>query len=194
MKSVMKIFGNINGPSSPRRRAFWIPAFAGMTLCLCCLLLSGCGFHSVYGSHSANGSTVSEELNKVAIDPIPEHVGQQLRNDLIDRFYGKGRPSQPLYHLSVKIGISEEDLGLLVNATAALAAVHVNGAYVLTDANGTELIRGDVTSSATYDKLTSQYGTLAARDSAVERTAREVSEQITARLSLYFAERPATSP
>jgi LPS-assembly lipoprotein len=154
--------------------------------------LSACGFHSVYGGHSSDGSPVSEQLNQVAIDSIPDRTGQMLRNDLIDRMYGKGRPALPAYHLSVTLRTSQEDLGILANATTALAAVHAFGDYTLKDANGKTLTKGSAQSTASYDKLTSMYASQAAQDGALERTVREVSEQITARLSLYFSEKPTT--
>jgi LPS-assembly lipoprotein len=133
-------------------------------------------------------------MNQVAIDPMPDRPGQMLRNDLIDRMYGKGRPAQAAYHLGIKLRIAEEDLGLLTNATSALSGLHVYGDYALTDAGGKTVLSGGVHSMATYDKLSSQYATLAARDGAIERTMREVSEQITGRLSLYFAEQAAAPP
>lgn len=158
------------------------------------LLLSACGFHSVYGSHSDDGSPVAEQLAQIAIDPIADRSGQVLRNDLIDRMYGKSRPAQPLYHLATQVTISVEDLGTLENATTALSSVHFNVHYTLTDTNGKNLVTADAGSTALYDKLSSQYGTLAAHDSAIERTAHEVSEQMVARISLYFAEKKPATP
>jgi len=154
--------------------------------------LTACGFHPVYGGHGSDGSPVAEQLNQVAIDPIPDHPGQMLRNDLIDRIYGKGRPAQPIYHLSIKLRVVDEDIGVLANGTTSLADVHTIGDYALKDASGKVVANGTVESLSSYDKLTSIYSTLAAHDSALERSLRETSEQLTARLSLYFSERDAT--
>ena len=155
-------------------------------------LLTACGFHPVYGGHGSDGSPVAEQLNQVAIDPIPDRPGQMLRNDLIDRMYGKGRPAQPIYHLSIKLRVIDEDIGVLANGTTSLADVHVIGDYALKDASGKTVANGTVESLSSYDKLTSIYSSLAGHDSAAERSVREVSEQLTARLSLYFSERDAT--
>jgi len=155
----------------------------------CLFFLSACGFHSVYSSHGPDGSPVAEQLSQVGIDPIQERAGQMLRNDLIDRFYGKaGRPSQPRYHLAVALRVGEEDIGTLANATTVLAAVHLFADYALKDANGKTLVHGTTSSTTQYDRLTSDYATLATHDAAIERAVREVSEQLTARLGLYFAE------
>lgn len=159
---------------------------------LALLTLPACGFHSVYGGVSADGTPVADALRQVAIEPIPERSGQMLRNYLIDRFNNSGRPDNPAYHLAVKLRISEEDLGTLANATTALAAVHAAGDYTLTDSSGTTLVSGTTSSTAQYDKLASMYGTLAAHDGAIERTVREIGEQLSARIGLYFAEQGQT--
>jgi LPS-assembly lipoprotein len=158
------------------------------------MLLPACGFHSVYGGHSSDGTPVAEELGQIFIDPIPDRAGQMLRNDLIDNFYRHGRPAAPLYILSVKLKVSEEDLGTLANATTALAAVHASGEYTLKDKSGKLLTSGISSSTGQYDKIASMYATQAAKDSAMERTVREVGEQLTARIGLYFAERKPETP
>lgn len=169
--------------------------FPRLSLLAALLLLPACGFHPVYGGHGGDGTPVADELALVSVEPIPEHAGQILRNDLIDNFNRHGRPSAPLYSLEVKLRVSEEDLGTLANATNALAAVHAYGDYVLKDKNGKTLVSGTTASTGQYDKLASMYATLAAHDGALERTVHEVGEQLTARISLYFSEhKPADTP
>jgi LPS-assembly lipoprotein len=152
-----------------------------------CLLLSGCGFSPIYGSHSGSGGPVAEQLSQIAIDSIPDRQGQILRNDLIDRMYGKGRPSQPLYHLSVKLHLNFEDTGILANTTATLTEVNTYGDYELKDLKDKVIVRGTAHSATSYSRLSDEYATLTAHDSAVQRTVDEVSNQIVNRLGLYFA-------
>lgn len=155
------------------------------------LVLAACGFHPVYGSHnSESGSPVAVALNSVAIDNIADRPGQILRNDLIDRMYVKGRPSLPTLTLSVKIRNTEEDLGILTNATATRSLMNTYGDYQLKDRKGTVLVWGTAHSTTSFDKLNDIYGTLTAREDAYQRTLNEVSEQIVNRLSLYFSEHP----
>jgi LPS-assembly lipoprotein len=164
--------------------------FYPLAVLLCVFLLAGCGFHPIYGSHgAASGSPVAMDLNNVAIDNIPDHNGQMLRNDLIDRMYGKNRPEKPLYTLKVKIHSDEEDLGILANATATRELMNMYGDYSLVDAKGDVLISGTAHSVASFDKLDEMYGTVAVRQDAYERTLHEVGEQIVNRISLYFSER-----
>ena len=153
--------------------------------------LAGCGFHTLYGSHTtSDGTPVTQELNQVAIDNVPNHEGQILRNDLIDKMYGKGRPARPAYTLVIKLHHGEEDIGVMVDATTAFTLMNMYADYDLKDMQGKVLVHGTAHSTTTFNKLNDQYATLAARETAFKNTIDEVSEQIVNRVSLYFSEKP----
>lgn len=154
---------------------------------LCLLLVAACGFEPVYGTHTANGPTV-DILNQVAIDNIPDRNGQILRNNLIDRMYSKGRPKKPLYHLKIILTSTLQDLGIQANATSTRSLLDMNASYTLTDNNQKQVLTGVAHSVTSFNKLSDQYGSLVADESAQERTIKEVSEQIVNRISLYLAE------
>ena len=154
-----------------------------------CLLLAGCGFSPVYGSHGRN-EPVSEALNSVSVANIPDRQGQVLRNHLIDRMYFKGRPEKPASALEVTLRSNEYDLGIQKDATASRRVLNLWADYVLRANDGKELIKGKAHSSVSYSKLEAQYGTLAAKENAQKRAINEVGEQIVNRLSVYFAEKP----
>jgi LPS-assembly lipoprotein len=166
----------------PLRLFLLLPAF---------LFLTACGFHPIYGSHEEEESSpVAAALNTVSIGNIPDRNGQMLRNDLIDRMYGKaGRPAKPDYDLSVQLSATEEDTGILQNATSTRSLLNLYGKYSLRDAHGKELLHGSAHSTTSFNKLDNEYGTLAAREDAYQRTTHEVSEQIVNRLSLWFGEK-----
>jgi len=153
------------------------------------LFLTACGFTPVYGTHNSDdNSPTATALNQVAIDNIPNREGQMLRNDLIDRMYGKGRPHNALYHLSIVLTEAPQDLGIQANATSTRSLLDTTANYSLTDAKGKNLLNGTAHSVTSYNKLSDQYASLIASEGASERTIKEVSEQIVNRLSLYFAE------
>ena len=158
-----------------------------------CFLTSGCGFHPIYGSHDDNPA-VAAQLNDVAIEGIPDQHGQMLRNGLIDRMYGKGRPSQPKYHLSVGLKTTEEGIGLLPNATTSLTELTLIATYTLSDASGKALMNASAHTVANYDSLQEQYATLAAQQGAYERSVNEIADQIVNRVSLYFSEGNTVKP
>jgi LPS-assembly lipoprotein len=154
------------------------------------VLLSGCGFRPIYGTHGAeSGSPVAMDLNNIAIDNIPDRDGQILRNFLIDRMYGENRSQKPAYMLHVKIRSVEQEQGILANATVTRSLLDMYGDYSLTNGAGKEVLSGTAHSVAGFDKLDQMYGTVEARKNAHARTLHEIGEQIVNRLSLYFSER-----
>ena len=164
-------------------------------LCLASVffLLAGCGFHPVYGSRDQD-TPVAAKLNQVAIDSIPDRQGQTLRNELIDRMYGKGRPHDPKYHLTVTLRSTEEGIGLLPNAITTLTELTITADYVLTDETNKEVMRATARTVANYNQLQEEYGTLAAREGAYERSLNEIADQIVNRVSLYFSEGNTITP
>jgi LPS-assembly lipoprotein len=151
------------------------------------LFLAACGFTPIYGSHE-NSGPVAEALNNVQLSNIPDRQGQELRNHLIDRMYGAGRPQKPTTKLDVSIHSTEVDLGIQQNATATRQEYNLWADYSLKDKDGKELLKGTAHSVVSYSKLAAQYGTLMTEKDAHERATTEVSEQIINRISLYFAE------
>ena len=51
------------------------------------VLLGGCGFHPLYGG--ANGG-MSDTLSSIYVEPMPDRVGYELRNTMIDLLDGPG--------------------------------------------------------------------------------------------------------
>ncbi|MDP9128037.1 MAG: LPS assembly lipoprotein LptE [Pseudomonadota bacterium] len=176
--------------SLPRRAS---RGLALLSLAFLLLALPACGFHPVYGARSDDGTPVAEQLNQVAIDTIPERMGQMLRNELIDRMYRKGRPSQPSYHLTIHLRVTQEDLGIQADATSTRSLLNMFADYALLDMKDKEILHGTAHSISSYNTLNDQYGNLAAKNAAVQRTLNETGEQIVNRLSLYFSEKPSSS-
>lgn len=152
-------------------------------------LLMSCGFKPVYGTHSSDDTPVAEQMNQVAVDGIANRQGQIMRNELIDRMYGKGRPAKPTYHLLVTLKESEEALGIQADATSTRTLMNMYATYILSDLKGREILHGTAHSISSFNTLVDEYGNLSAHNAAIERTVHECSEQIVNRLSLYFAEK-----
>jgi LPS-assembly lipoprotein len=151
--------------------------------------LAACGFSPIYGQSSAsNQPGVAAQLNQVAIDGIANRQGQQLRNLLIDRMYGKGRPQQATHRLSVVLNTSESDLGIRKDATAARAELNVSASVTLTESrSGKEVLQFNTNSIVSYNKVDAQYAALTAQKNAEERAVGDLAEKIINRVSLFFA-------
>jgi LPS-assembly lipoprotein len=159
-----------------------------------CLLVSGCGFHSMYGTHDDSDTTVAEELNNVEIENIADRNGQMLRNNLIDRMYGKGRPQNPQYHLAVNLRSFEEGIGLLPDATTSLTELNLYADYTLKDENGKDVVKATEHATATYNQLPAAFGAYAADQNAYQSCITEITEQIVNRVGLYFSEGTTIKP
>ena len=157
------------------------------------LFLAACGFQPIYGDMSHNTATASV-LNNVAIANIPDREGQELRNHLIDRMYTNGRPVNPILRLEIGLKSNETDLGLQKDATTTRAEHNLTADFVLRDMEGTALFSGTARSIVAYNKLSAQYGTVVAKESAADRSLIEVGEQIVNRIALFIAENPQKFP
>ena len=152
--------------------------------------LGACGFRPLYGG--TENSAINQQLAHIQISTIKDRIGQQLHNLLLDRLNSGGRPQKPLYNLSVKLAVSKEEIGLKFTEEATRARLTLIVNYFLTDnGSGKVLAEGGVRSVNNYNIFNSEFARLAAEENAKKRAAREVSDEIKIRLSLYFSQRNA---
>ena len=162
-------------------------SFAAALLLPLAAALSGCGFHSVYGS-SPGAQTVAE-LAQVRVNPIPDRVGQVLRNYLSDRMEPTGLTSTR-YTLDVVLGEQRADLGIQQNSTVTFSRLTLTATYILRDAaNGAVLLSGNARADNSYNQLEGGFPSLSAQDDARSRAAQTVGDEIVSRLSLYLRNR-----
>lgn len=163
------------------------PASAATALVVA-LLLSGCGFQPLYGRNSAGN--VESEFRNVKIETISGRVGQRLHNYLLDRINREGRPANPLYLLSVDLDVQQVRLGFERDDTATRGKVVVLADVRLHDiATGEVLLNRSARSTTSYNIVDSAVVTRSAELDAIDRAAREVSDEIRLMLSLYFRRR-----
>jgi LPS-assembly lipoprotein len=149
-----------------------------------CILLSGCGFTPLYGTHSAAHETgVSGQMNTIEISNIRDRTGQDLRNRLIDRFYAKGRPVEALYRLEIS-EIREDRTELDITKTADTTRTQLKlttHMRVVDLKTRSHLLDRDLTAITSYNILRSQFTTRIteqnARDNALEDLARQTELQ-----------------
>lgn len=151
-------------------------------------LLTGCGFRPLYGRKSFGA--VDAQLAQVKIATIPDRVGQQLHNYLLDRINRKGRPDRPDYLLTVHARVSIQRQALEQDRTATRAMLVFSAEFQLQDiATDRVLFTNRARSVTSYDIVTSAIATRSAELDATDRAAREVSEEIRMLLALYFQHR-----
>jgi LPS-assembly lipoprotein len=162
---------------------------AGMAILL---LLSGCGFQPVYGTRNATtGNEASAELTKVRIGNIPDRSGQYLRNSLIDRMQPHGQEKELAYRLDIVLSETLVNFGIQRDATATRGQLRLASTYSLKDTSGKVLLTETIRASPAFNILESEFGTVLSSDDARERGLRQMADEITMRLSLYFRQTPA---
>lgn len=154
------------------------------------LLVSGCGFRPLYGAKSFG--SVDTELARIKIGIIAEREGQQLHNYLLDRLNRKGRPEKPLYQLSVDLEIETVRQAFEQDETATRAKLVFTAEFRLQEiATEKVLLTNWARSVNSYNIVNSAIATRSAELDALDRAAREVSEEIRSLLALYFKHRAA---
>jgi LPS-assembly lipoprotein len=148
--------------------------------------LSGCGLHPLYSGGSSG--PVARQLAQVTVASIPGKNGWLVHNNLVDRLRATGSAA-PRYRLEVTLDDDIFGFGLRRDSQITRERRSLRARYHLTDmtTNGVVL---DATAEADagIDVVHSEYATIAAEQSALERLANDIADQIVARLAL-FAER-----
>ncbi|MEG3125061.1 LPS assembly lipoprotein LptE [Sphingomonas sp. GB1N7] len=145
-------------------------------------LLSGCGLQPLY---SGGGSgAVATALTRIEVAPIEGKSGWLMANALNDRL-AAGKTT-PLYRLEVKLEDKISGLGVRADNSVARERRTLRARYQLVDlANGTVLLDATAGSDAGIDVVGSEYATIAAENTMLERLSGIVADQIVSRIALY---------
>jgi LPS-assembly lipoprotein len=149
-----------------------------------CLILAACGLTPMYAG-GASGS-VASSLATVQVAPIPERSGWLVRNALVDRLGGE--KSDPAYRLEVELDDDLTAFGIRGDAAVTRERRTLRARYRLVDLKTGEVVL-DATagSDAGIDIVSSEYATVAAEQTAQERLASVVADQMIARLALFMS-------
>lgn len=146
---------------------------------------AGCTVQPLHGeitSATGTGGTAPAALSSVAVRPVDDRVGQEVRNHLIFLFHGgAGQPASPAYQLALTTRSTSSSSAAVTVRTSTLeptsAVQSVRGTYTLTEtATGRVVSRGSRTVQAAYDIPRQEYAALRARRDAENRAARELAE------------------
>ncbi len=162
---------------------------------LAALLLTGCGFTPLYGTIDS-GSNVGMALSEVYVDPIPERVGYELRNNLLDLFNATGRSDTAAYRLKLYLSGDEEAVVLQPNTAITRYNYQLRAHYDLIPKGGTDAVKsGDVTAFAAYNVAAAPflYATVTAQRDAQNRAASDIAERIRIDLAVYLRQAAETA-
>jgi LPS-assembly lipoprotein len=150
-------------------------------LLLVALGLAGCGLRPLY-SGGARGH-VAQALQSVEVAPIPGRAGWLMRTALQDRL---GRTGEPRYRLEVELEDRIQGFGIRPDNSVTRERRTLRARFRLVEApRGTVVLDATAGSDAGVDVVSSEYATVAAEQTALERLSHEVADQIVSRLALY---------
>jgi len=145
--------------------------------------LAGCGLRPLYGG--AQGNEIRDVLQSVDVAPIEGQSGWLVRNKLVERL-GDSQGSAARYKLVVTLDDNITAFGLRGDRAATFERRSLRARYQLVSAStGLVLLDATAGSDAGIDIVSSEYATVAAEQTALERLAEQVADQITTRLAVY---------
>lgn len=154
------------------------------------LALTGCGLHPLYSGGSAG--PVASALTRIEVAPIEGKSGWLMANALRDRLAADG--ASPLFRLEVKLDDRIIGLGVRRDDSVSRERRTLRARFQLIDlAKGTVLLDATAGSDAGIDVVNSEYATIAAENTALERLSDIVADQIVSRVALY-AQRTGAAP
>ena len=145
--------------------------------------LSGCGLSPLYGGGTAG--PVQTMLSGVEVAPIEGEAGWLVSNAVRDRIEAT-RSGELRYRLEIKLDDQIVGLGVRRDDVVTRERRTLRARYQLIDiATGQTVLDATAGSDAGIDVASSEYATIAAEKSALERLSGIVADQIVARLARY---------
>jgi len=152
-------------------------------LLLAACALSGCQLQPLYGG--GVGGPVQSTLAAVEVAPIEGQAGWLMGNALRDRL-DTGQSMSPRYRLEVRIDDSIAGLGVRRDDSVTRERRTLRARYQLVEIEtGTVVLDATAGSDAGIDVVGSEYATIAAERSALERLSQIVADQIVARVAKF---------
>lgn len=153
-------------------------------------LLVGCTLRPLYAGGSRG--QVAQTLRAIDIAPIPGRAGYMMRGALADRI--GGGDGAPRYRLEVELDDRITGFGIRLDDAVTRERRTLRARYRLVDAErGTVLLDATAGSDAGIDVVGSEYATVAAEQTALERLSEVIADQIVSRVALYISRAPAAA-
>ncbi len=147
------------------------------------LALSGCGLRPMYAG--GGSGIVATSLSSVMVAPIPERAGWLVRNALVDRLGGEAE--NPAYRLEVELDDDLTAFGIRGDAAVTRERRTLRARYRLVElGTGRVVLDATAGSDAGIDVVSSEYATIAAEQTAQERLALVIADQMVSRLALFM--------
>jgi LPS-assembly lipoprotein len=161
---------------------------AKLLLLFAALATTACGFRPLYGRTDLD-PRVAPTLSAVYVDPIPDRVGYELRNFLLDLFNATGQADGAVYRLKLTLNEREEAVVLQSNTAITRYNYTLTAHYDLLPRESTSPVKsGDVTALSAYNVAAAPflYATVTEERDAKNRAANDVAQRIRTELAVYL--------
>lgn len=162
-------------------------------LALTCLIaLSGCALRPLYAG--GGSGAVAQTLRSVDVSPIDGKAGYLVRNALIDRIR---KPQSTVAAYRLEVDLNDEITGFGVRRDDAITRERrtLKARYKLIETgNGAVVLDATAGSDVGIDAVSSEYATVAAENSALERLSETVADHIITRIALFIERPPTPTP
>ncbi|WP_309602250.1 LPS assembly lipoprotein LptE [Sphingomonas sp.] len=147
--------------------------------------LTACGLQPMYAG-GASG-TVATSLRSIQVQNIPGKGGWLVRNALVSKLGGESNATAA-YRLDVELDDNITGFGIRGDRATTRERRTLRARYRLIDlSTGAVVLDATAGSDAGIDVVSSQYATIAAEQTALERLTGVVADQIVSRLALFIA-------
>jgi LPS-assembly lipoprotein len=147
----------------------------------------GTGFRPMYGSAGIGGN-VEAKLSQVEFGLIPGRVGQRIRNELIFHGTGGGDPLPSVYRFDVTIRESVTSTLVREDGESQSQIYNLDAKFQLVRLNDKKvMLEGVSYGRAGFERYTSIFSNVRAREDAENRAAKTVAQDLKSRLAAHLA-------
>ncbi len=147
------------------------------------LMLSACGLRPMYAG--GGSGAVAGSLRAIQVQAIPGRAGWLMHKALVQRL-GATESSDAAYRLEVELDDNITGFGIRGDSAATRERRTLRARYRLVElATGAVVLDATAGSDAGIDVVSSQYATVAAEQTALERLSEVVADQMVGRLAMF---------
>ena len=147
------------------------------------LALSACGLKPMYAG--GGSGAVAGSLRSIQVQAMPGRAGWLMHKALVQRL-GATESDAAAYRLEVELDDNITGFGIRGDSAATRERRTLRARYRLVElATGAVVLDATAGSDAGIDVVSSQYATVAAEQTALERLSEVVADQMVGRLAMY---------
>jgi LPS-assembly lipoprotein len=152
------------------------------------LVLTACGLRPMYAE--GGSGPVATSLRSIQVQPIPGKSGWLVHKALLQRLGENASDSR--YRLEVELDDNITGFGIRGDSAATRERRTLRARYRLVDTStGSVVLDATAGSDAGIDVVSSQYATIAAEQTALERLSEVIADQMVGRLAMFVTHGPS---